>query len=56
MYFGPVDEIYHLASIASPKFYMKYPLQTLDVGYIGTKKYARDSKEVFCQVSIYINI
>lgn len=32
-----VDEIYHLASIASPKYYKKYPIETLDVGYIGTK-------------------
>jgi len=32
-----VDEIYHLASLASPPFYKKYPLETLDVGYIGTK-------------------
>lgn len=45
MYFGPVDEIYHLASIASPKFYMKYPLQTLDVGYIGTKNMLEIAKK-----------
>lgn len=32
-----VDEIYHLASLASPPFYKKYPLETLDVGYIGMK-------------------
>lgn len=32
-----IDEIYHLASLASPPFYKKYPLNTLDVGYIGTK-------------------
>lgn len=32
-----VDEIYHLASLASPPFYKKFPLETLDVGYIGTK-------------------
>lgn len=31
------DEIYHLASIASPVFYKKYPLETLNVGFIGTK-------------------
>lgn len=31
------DEIYHLASIASPKLYKKFPLETLDVGYLGTK-------------------
>ena len=45
MYFGPIDEIYHLASIASPKFYMKYPLQTLDVGYIGTKNMLEIAKK-----------
>jgi UDP-glucuronate decarboxylase len=32
-----IDEIYHLASLASPPFYKKNPLETLDVGYIGTK-------------------
>jgi UDP-glucuronate decarboxylase len=33
----PFDEIYHLASLASPPFYKKFPLETLDVGYTGTK-------------------
>jgi UDP-glucuronate decarboxylase len=32
-----IDEIYHLASLASPIFYKKYPIETMDVGYIGTK-------------------
>lgn len=32
-----IDEIYHLASLASPPFYKKYPIETLDVGYMGTK-------------------
>lgn len=32
-----IDEIYHLASLASPPFYKKFPIGTLDVGYIGTK-------------------
>ena len=32
-----IDEIYHMASLASPPFYKKYPLETLDVGYIGMK-------------------
>lgn len=31
-----IDEIYHFASIASPVFYKKYPMETLNVGYIGT--------------------
>ena len=32
-----VDEIYHLASIASPPKYKKYPIETLDVNVIGTR-------------------
>lgn len=32
-----IDEIYHLASLASPQVYKKFPLETLDVGYNGTK-------------------
>ena len=36
-YFPVIDEIYHLASIASPKKYKKHPLKTLNVGYNGTK-------------------
>lgn len=35
--FPQVDRIYHLASLASPKAYRKFPIQTMDVGYIGTK-------------------
>ena len=30
-------EIYHLASLASPPFYKRLPVETLDVGYIGMK-------------------
>lgn len=32
-----VDEIYHLASIASPPKYKKYPIETLNVNVIGTR-------------------
>jgi|UniRef100_A0A6C0DXD6 nucleoside-diphosphate-sugar epimerase len=32
-----VDEIYHFASLASPIAYKTYLIETLDVGYIGTK-------------------
>jgi nucleoside-diphosphate-sugar epimerase len=32
-----IQEIFHLASLASPPYYKKFPIQTLDVGYIGTK-------------------
>lgn len=35
--FGQVDEIYHFASLASPISYKRNPLETLDVGYIGTR-------------------
>ena len=34
--FPNIAEIYHLASIASPVYYKKYPLQTLNIGYNGT--------------------
>jgi len=40
-----IDEIYHLASLASPPFYKKYPLSTLDVGYIGTRNVLEIAKE-----------
>ncbi len=33
---GPVDAIFHLASPASPRDYLKYPIQTLKVGALGT--------------------
>ncbi len=33
---GPVDAIFHLASPASPIDYLKYPIQTLKVGALGT--------------------
>ena len=32
-----INEIYHLASIASPPKYLKYPIETLDTNIIGTK-------------------
>ena len=40
-----VDEIYHLASIASPPKYLKYPLETMDVNIIGTKNILELIKE-----------
>lgn len=35
--FIPIDEIYHLASIASPEFYFRYPMETIMVNTVGTK-------------------
>ncbi len=32
-----IDEIYHLASIASPPKYKQFPIETLDVNVIGTR-------------------
>lgn len=33
-----IHKIYHFASLASPVYYKRFPSETLDVGYIGTKK------------------
>ncbi len=33
----PVDYVLHMASPASPRDYMMYPIETLDVGSIGTR-------------------
>jgi dTDP-glucose 4,6-dehydratase len=33
---GPVDDVLHFASPASPVDYLKYPIQTLKVGSLGT--------------------
>ncbi|MBE2187537.1 MAG: SDR family oxidoreductase [Rhodothermales bacterium] len=35
---GPLDYVLHFASPASPADYMRYPIQTLKVGAIGTHK------------------
>ena len=32
-----IDEIYHLASLASPEKYKKYPIETIMVNFLGTK-------------------
>jgi dTDP-glucose 4,6-dehydratase len=35
---GPVDFVLHLASPASPKDYLEHPIETLDVGSLGTRQ------------------
>ncbi|HXJ39793.1 MAG TPA: UDP-glucuronic acid decarboxylase family protein [Bryobacteraceae bacterium] len=35
---GPVDFVVHMASAASPKDYLQYPIETLDVGSLGTRQ------------------
>jgi dTDP-glucose 4,6-dehydratase len=39
---GPFDQVWHLASLASPKEYLEHPLETLEVGSSGTPQHARD--------------
>ena len=34
---GMFDHVWHLASLASPKFYLKYPIETLESGSTGTR-------------------
>src|SRR3989338_11381900 len=46
---GPVDVVLSFASPASPPDYLKYPLETLDVGSLGTRnllELARAKKSV----------
>ena len=40
-----LDYIFHAASIASPVFYKKYPLETLDVGTLGTRNMLELAKQ-----------
>jgi dTDP-glucose 4,6-dehydratase len=35
---GPVDYVLHVASPASPKDYLEHPIETLDVGSLGTRR------------------
>ena len=35
---GPVDFVLHMASPASPKDYLEFPIETLDVGSLGTRQ------------------
>ena len=44
------DEIYHLASIASPPFYKKFPLETLEVGFQGTQNILEIAKTLKAKV------
>jgi dTDP-glucose 4,6-dehydratase len=51
---GKVDWVLHLASPASPKDYLNYPIQTLKVGSLGTHKalgLAKEKKALFLLAS-----
>jgi nucleoside-diphosphate-sugar epimerase len=34
---GPVDSVFHLASLASPRAYLRHPIETLTAGSLGTR-------------------
>jgi dTDP-glucose 4,6-dehydratase len=42
---GPVDQVMHLASLASPKDYYAHPIETLESGSTGTQKMLELAKE-----------
>ncbi len=42
---GPVDGVINMASPASPKDYLEYPIETLDVGSIGTRRMLELARE-----------
>jgi dTDP-glucose 4,6-dehydratase len=47
---GPVNYVLHFASLASPEDYLKYPIQTLKVGSLGTHNalgLAKEKKATF---------
>lgn len=51
---GRVGFVLHFASPASPPDYLKYPVQTLEAGSLGTRnalEIAREKKAVFCLAS-----
>jgi nucleoside-diphosphate-sugar epimerase len=49
----PFDLIYHLASPASPKQYINYPLETLMVNSLGTLKLLNYAKKTKSKVFVY---
>jgi len=51
---GPVDALLHFASPASPKDYIKFPIETLSAGSVGTRnllELAREKKALFLLAS-----
>lgn len=45
-----VDQIYHLASPASPMFYEKFPIETVEANIIGTKKVLELAQKIQAKV------
>ena len=51
---GPLDAVFHLASLPSPVDYLNFPIQTLKVGALGTHKtlgLAMEKKAIFLLAS-----
>jgi dTDP-glucose 4,6-dehydratase len=42
---GPIDRVFHLASLASPVDYLEHPIETLDVGSLGTRNLLEIAKK-----------
>ncbi len=53
--FGSVDQIYHLASPASPVGYMNNPIATHLVNSVGTKRMLDLAREQGAQISLFID-
>lgn len=51
----PVDFIVHAASIASPAFYRKYPLETIEVNTLGTLHLLKLAKEKNVKSFLYLS-
>jgi len=45
-----INEIYHMASLASPVDYKKHQIETLDVGYLGTRNMLELAKYYNCKI------
>ena len=54
-YSDDVDYIIHAASIASPPYYRKYPLKTVDVNYQGTRNLLELSKEKNVDAMLFLS-
>ncbi len=52
---GPVDYIIHAAGIASPAYYMKFPLETIEVSTTGTKNMLQLARKKKSQSMIFFS-
>lgn len=52
---GKIDYVIHAASIASPVFYHKFRLETIDVGFLGTKNLLELAKEKSVESFLFLS-